>query len=390
MRPSIFILLALTGAAALAQDLTGTVKEERVPQPEEPNRQGLVMVKRALTFGPAAIRYQQVIDPKQGDKPVTQRYGDYILGLDFPRYSWNWDLQYFLTVIVTRPGVPPVDTTRSMLQEGSYVLAQGQRVMVDMVWPLPAAPGRPAAQMAARLIAFSDEPRWLYLRASVEGDPEAKISEVRFGSYPTTTTGPPERQRWVSSLTRSLQMSNSLQTLQPAKEWALLLHNRMAQEFEGTQLVVDPREAKTGAAMGTYGMEIRLQTEPLRDFHAALGYFRDTPWQKALDELRQSAPERLKKLQAVDWKAPVDLARWERLTGEIGELLKLTPAAQTEFEPEWSAVQTRAGEALRRLADNPEDAQAARSVVLLSRQAEDLKARLYEPALQALVAQATR
>jgi len=386
----IIIILTLSCVFAHAQEFTATLSEERVTVPDEPNRVGLQMVKRSLMFGPAAIRYQQLVDPKQHDAPVVQRYADYTLGLYFPRYTWNWDLEYFLSVTVTRPGQEPVNTTRAVLQEGMYILQQGPRVMADMVWPLPPAPGRPAAKMAVRLIALADDPQWLYLRAGVEGDPEAKISEVRLHSYPTTTSGPPERQRWVTTLTRSVQMGSAVAPLQPAEEWGLVMHNRMAQEEGGTLLVMDPREIKSVGAVGVYPIEVQMQTEGVSEVHVAMGYFRETPWQKAVDSFRQAAPERLKRLQALDWTAPVDLAGWQKHKQEVEELLKLTPASATEFGPEWASVLAHADEALKRLAATPGDSAAARNFVLLNRQARDLKSRLYEPALKALIEQATR
>ena len=389
-RSALTIILAFSCTLAHAQDLTATLKEERVAVPDEPNRVGLQMVKRSLNFGPAAVRYQQLVDPKRSDAPVVQRYADYTLGLDFPRYTWNWDLEYFLSVTVTRPGQEPVNTTRALLQKGIYILQQGPRVMADMVWPLPPVPGRPTAEMVVRLIALADDLQWLYLRAGVEGDPEAKISEVRLHSYPTTTSGPPERQRWVTTLTRGVQMGGTVAPLQPAEEWGLVMHNRMAQEDEGTLLVMDPREIKSAGAVGVYPIEVQMRTEGASEVHVALGYFRDTPWQKAVDSFRQVAPEWLKRLQTLDWTAPVDLAGWQKDKREVEELLKLAPASQTTFGPEWASVLARAEEALKRLAATPGDSAAARSLVLLSRQAEDLKSRLYEPAINALIDQATR
>jgi hypothetical protein len=133
-----------------------------------------------------------------------------------------------------------------------------------------------------------------------------------------------------------------------------------------------------------------MQTQGLSEVHAALGYFRETPWSKAVDGFRKIAPERLKRLQTLDWNAPVDLAGWQESQSEVEELLKLAPASQTAFGPEWASIQTRAEEALKKLAATAGDAAAARTLVLLGRQAEDLKSRLYGPAIEALIGQATQ
>ncbi|MHB8995660.1 MAG: hypothetical protein ACYC63_10450 [Armatimonadota bacterium] len=389
-RLALTITLAFSCALACAQDLTATVKEERLTVPDEPGRQGLQMVKRNLTFGPMAVRYQQLIDPKNADAPVNQRYADYILGLDFPRYTWNWDLQYFLEAMIARPGQKPLNATRATLQKATYILQQGPRVVADMVWTLPPLPDRPAYEFVVRMMAFADQPDWLYLRAGLEGDPEARITQLRLHSYPFTTSGPPERQRWVTTLTRGLQMSNTVQPLQPAEEWALVMHNKMAQEDGGTLLVMDPKEIKSGGAVGVYPIEIQMQPGDGSEVHVAMGYFRDTPWSKAVDSFRAAAPERLKRLQAVDWNAPVDVAGWQKQKQAIEELLTLSPAAKTDFAPEWTSLLARADQALAQIAANPNDSAAARNLVIAGTQADDLKARLYDPALKALIEQATQ
>ena len=383
-------MLSLLCGLAGAQDLTATLHEGRVTVPDEPNRTGLQLVKRSLTFGPLAVRYQQLVDPKKGDAPVVQRYGDYNLGLEFPRGTWNWDLEYFIDVFVERPGQKPFGVTRASLQKAIYILQQGKRDVADLMWSLPEVPGRPACDLVVRMIVAADDPEWLYLRAGLEGDPEAKITGIILHSYPTTTSGPPERQRWVTSLTRDLQMGGAVQPLQPAEEWGVVLHNRMAQEDEGTLLVMDPREIAAAGAVGVYPIQMELHPSSQREVHVAMGYFRDTPWQKAVESFRLQAPARLKRLQAVDWNAPVDVAGWQKQKREVEELLTLSPASKAEYGPEWNSLLTRAEEGLGKLATNPADSAAARAVVLVSRQADDLKTRLYDPALKALIEQATQ
>jgi hypothetical protein len=356
---------------------------------DEQGREGLQMVKRNLTFGPMAVRYQQLVDPKNADAPVNQRYADYILGLDFPRYTWNWDLQYFLEALVTRPGQKPLNATRATLQKATYILQQGPRVVADILWTFPPVAGRPPCDFVIRMIAFADQPEWLYLRAGLEGDPEAKISDFRLHSYPFTTSGPPERQRWVTTLTRGLQMSNTVQPLNPAEEWALVMHNKLAQEDGGTLLVTDPAEIKAAGAVGVYPVEIQTQPVEGREVHVAMSYFRDTPYAKAVDAFRAEAPGRLKRLQAVDWNTPVDLAGWRRQKQAIEGLLSLVPA-KTDFTPEWNSLVTRADQAIAQVTANPSNSAAARNLVIAGNQAADLKARLYDPALKALIEQATQ
>lgn len=376
------ILLSLWLLPVHAEEaVTGTVAEERVNQPQEENRDGLVMVKRMLTLGNMAIRYQQVIDPKQADAVVNQRYGDYILGCDFPRWTWNWDLQYFIDVTVTRPGQPPFIANRVNLQRGMYVLEQGERGVADMVWPLPER-----GELVIRLIKAVEEEKWVYLQASVEGDPEAKITTVKMGSYPVITTGPPERQRWVTSATRGVQMTDAAATLNPAEEWSLALHNKFAQEDGGALLVFDPSEITTAQANGTYNVLVHLNTQPVQTVHLAMGYFWDKPWEQAVPEFQQKAAERLKRLRAMDWAVPMDVKAWEREKTEVEELLGLSPEARTQYGEQWTKLQAAAQAAGQRQGEPG----TARELILLTRQARELKAALYEPALNVLIEAAVK
>jgi hypothetical protein len=153
--------------------------------------------------------------------------------------------------------------------------------------------------------------------------------------------------------------------------------------------VVDPREFSSFGAVGVYPIEVQLAPADRFEVHVAMGYFRDTPWKKAVDGLRQAAPEREKRLQALDWTGPVDSAAWEKQKQRIEELRKLAPVSQTEYGPERASVLTCANAALKALAANPGDSSAVRTTVLQSRQADDLKSPLYTPALEALIGQAT-
>lgn len=382
MRQLLLALSLLLPLVAFPQDLTATVKEERTKEPDEPNRQGLEMLKRDLTLGNMAVRYRQLVNPKQADKPVNQRYGDYILGCDFPRYSWNWDLQYFLDVTVTRPGQPPFIANRATAQTAIHIMAQGKRGVADMVWPLP-----DRGELVVRLVKLPEDPQWFYLRATIEGDDEAKITLVRASSYPTITSGPPERQRWVTSPIRGLQMTNQQAPLTPADEWALVLHNRYVHEDGGALVIMDPDQITAATAGETYPISIRLTTQPTTSFALALGYFWDTPHEKATATFHAEAADRLKRLRQFDWQVPPDLAAWEREKQQIEELLGVAEPNPGTYAAKWGELNTQA-EQLRGKAQS--DEAASRRLVLLIRQAKTFKASLYEPALQRLITQATQ
>ena len=392
MRPVVILLASCVWAAVpvSAQDqIVARVKEERVAE-KDAGREGLQMVKRSLTLGNAAFRYQQLVDPAQQDKPVVQRYGDYALGCDFPRGSWNWDLEYFLNVTVARPGDKPFVANRALLQESITILQQGRRGVADMVWPLPATATRPQpGRLAVRLVKLPDDPAWMTVRISIEGEPDTKLTQIELHSYPTVTSGPPERQRWAATLTRTMQMGKPA-PLDPAQEWAVLMHNRFAHEEGGSLLVMDPDQVASADIGGVYPIAVRMTLKPLSAATFAMGYFWDTPYPQAIAAFMPEAPARLKRLRATDWSVPVDLARWQREQMEVAEVLALAGAAAGDRAARWQRLQADMAEVIAALQQPHPDPAVYRRFVSLSRQAADLKTALYDPALQALIKQATQ
>jgi hypothetical protein len=379
--------LCLT-AIAWSDEVAVTVKESRDPIGDERKDQGIEMVKRSLSIGNAGIRYQQAVDAKHGDKLVQQRYADYILGCEFPLWSWNWELEYFLEVTVTRPNEPPFSATRGALQEGIYPLQQGVRGVADMVWPLAGRDPAQAGRLAVRLVKPADDPNWMYLRLSLEGEPEARITQVQMSSFPVTTSGPAERQRWVETAARGLQMSGSPEKLDPKTEWALVLHNKYADEEGGALLVMEPEQISAATAQGTYPVSITMTPTPARAVTVAMGYFWDTPYEKAVAQFKPQMADRLARLRAVDWTVPVDQPQWDREQREVAEILKLLPATDPSRQG-WAELQQRGNAVLAELKQPTPDPAAYRRFVLLIRDVEAFKDKLYEPAIHALIDTAT-
>ena len=376
-------------AAAWADEVAVTVKEDRAPIADERNDQGVVLFKRVLSIGNAGVRYQQALDSKNGDKLVTQRYADYILGCEFPRWSWNWDLQYFLDVTVTRPGGQPFIPNRAALQEGIYPLQQGARGVADMIWPLAGKDPTQAGRLAVRLVKPGDDPNWMFVRISLEGEPEAKITQVRMSSYPVITSGPPDRQRWVETASRGLMMGGPPEKLDPATEWAVAMHNKYANEEGGSLLVMDPTQIAAMSAQGTYPVNITMTPSSDRVVTVAMGYFWDTPWEKAVAAFKPQMSERLQRLRNVDWTVPVDRSRWERERQEVAEILKLLPA-EGPWQQRWALMQADGDKVLAELGRPTPDPAAYRRFVLLMKEVGELKDQLYQPAIAALIDAATK
>jgi hypothetical protein len=265
-----------------------------------------------------------------------------------------------------------------------------------LTWLLPPTPdGTAPGRLSVRLVRSVGDPHWLYLSAQSEGEPQTRIAGVRVGSYPFTTTGTPDRQRWISSLTGEHLMSDANTPLDAAREWGLVLHNKRAQEEGGALLVFDPEEITGASTGGTYNVAVHMTPHPdCRAVHLALGYFWNTPYARAVTDFRTDAANRLPRLQQVDWTAHVRADDWQKLKGEIEALLAY-PAVKAEFGPRWATVSKDADAALAELqrtpnAGCPPSAGADRRFALLRKQARALQAEMYDAAVKALLFEATR
>ncbi|MBI2302778.1 MAG: hypothetical protein HYU66_28060 [Armatimonadetes bacterium] len=384
MRTTLAILL-FAGLAAGQTSQEVVISQRRAAVPEK-ERAGLEFVERILTIGNLVLTYHQTIDPKQVDAPVVQQYGDYRLGLAFPIYCWNWDLEYFLDVDLQRPGGQPFAGNRARLQESVDALERGKRACAEMVWPLPPRDGGEAGKLAVRLIRPAAEEPWVFLECRVEGEPDTVITKVRVGAYPYVTTGPPERQRWATTLTGAYRLSDALTPFGPAAEWGVVLHNKQAQEDGGCLFVCDPREMTAGQVGGTYNVAIHLQTAPgTRAVHLALGWFRDEHYETVVTRFRAGAAAVLDELREMKWDVQVDTVRWEAEQHAVAEALG-DPAAPAALRDEWQRLEGRTKAVLAAVqAGGPGRRPAERQFGQLLGETRAFRDRAYAAALKALV-----
>jgi hypothetical protein len=259
-----------------------------------------------------------------------------------------------------------------------------------MVWPLPAAEGlAEPGRLAVRIIKAPEEPTWFHLEARIEGEPGTQITQVRVGAYPFITSGPPERQRWVSTLTSAYQMTDQLQAIDPGTEWGVVLHNKVVQEEGGCLFVFNPRQVEGARAGGTYNVSLHMDATPgTQAMQFAFGYFWDEDYAQAVERFRPLAPQVLDRLKALDWSVGCDEAQWAKLSAEMGELLT-HEAVRQGFEAQWGPLAEEATRLLARSKETDAPArEAERRFGALVAEARKLKSAMYASAVEALVQEA--
>ena len=389
---AILLLSSSCWASGADENIAVTLKEKRTPVTNDSKRQGMEVVDRRLRMGNLDIRYHLVVDPKQGDRPMIERYGDYFLACEFPIGVWNWDREYFLDVSVSRPGGSPFVVSRASLQEGFYVLEQGKRGVADMVWHIQDARRKTedAGHLSVRLVKPAADPNWFYMEIAQDGEPSAQISQVRLGAYPFVTTGPPERQRWASTLTNAYRLTDAPTPFQPATEWGVVLHNRHAHEEGGCLLVFDPDEVQSASVGGTYGVSVYLTPKTgSRTVHLALGYFWDTHYGQAVTQFRKEAAGTLQRLRQMVWATQLNKDQWQRERQEIERMLS-HEEVKARFAKQWELLVTQAESILKNTSVQARDRGTERRFAVLLRQAQQLRGQLYDAALQALVREAMK
>jgi hypothetical protein len=378
-----FVGLSSQARDALGESLGVMFSESRKTIADDTSRQGLDVVEREVTIGNLRIFYHQLVDPQKQDAPVVKGYGDYLLRCEFPLWHWNWDLEYFLDVTVTDATGKSVIANRARLQEAMLVLEQGNRAVVDMVWPLP---GDDAGKLVVRLVKVGATDTWFYLEISLEEAKEWRLTQVRVGAYPFITTGPPERERWITSLARGHRMTNSLSPLEVNTEWGLVLHNRNAHESGGCLLVYDPNEVVSASAGGTYNVSVHLGIKPVasRSVHLALGYFWDQPWDQAVSSLRAEAEGKLRQLRSMPWEARIDSSMWTSKKRKLDELVQqnVLPAPLGE---DWTSLRQQIDKCLAEDAGSSRHRAHQRAFLQLMKQVPELEDKLFAAAVQSLI-----
>ena len=348
------ILSASLALWAAVSAVAGDVSITKSDSEDKGRGEGMWRKRVGALFDTAFIGYEGV--HKSGSSDLIQgKYGDRRLGLEWPtkRGGWNWSLDSFLSVIVSN-GRTNFDGTGRYILEDARTLEEGNSAMAEFVWPLVAASvvdGVEISRLKVRVLHDPAYKEWLFLRISVEGG-DATLKDLGLVCYPSSSSGPPERERWILAPGGHYKMNNNWNApLSLSSEIAgIAYHNKYQQTRDGCFLVFQPNEVTEVKVVGTYSVGTTIVMKPGKKTAVlALGYFLDTPWE---DAGRMFLAETLSQVSAqfdrIDWSPALPLAEFDALIGRTGKLLaEPAPWPETVIPVTPSITATRSASAKR-------------------------------------------
>jgi len=319
-------LLAAVVLIAATPDVGVKLTTKRLPVKKPPKAVGNVFVETRLTLDNFKLRHRVAVDPRKGDEPVRYGYGDFFFGSEFGRQgNGGWSLWNFTRVHVADPKRGNTPFGLYGRAEGFHVVERGPRAMVDVVWWPKGGPKRhPNELVTLRFVKHAAERKWCFIETSLEPTSQLRLARVQYAAYPAHTTGPPARERWVTTAARSHNLMAGGISLDPATEWAISLHNKHAHERAGSLLVFDPVEVAAVRVEGTYAVAIMITPKPqCTRLHVAVSYFLREHFHQANAAFLAAAPKSLERLRRKDWEpdlAHVDAA-WRREMAGLADAL---------------------------------------------------------------------
>jgi hypothetical protein len=342
--------LLATALMLAAGDVEVFLKTDRQPARQPAKAIGSDFIETWLTLDNLKLHHKVAVDPKNADEPVSFGYGDFFFGCEFGREgNGGWNLWHFTSASVTDPRNPGKPVGLYRRAEGLHIVERGPRAVADVAWWLAAGPQKqPNDLVTMRLIKLAAEPAWCYIETAVEGETPLALASTWYSAFPGNTSGPPARERWVTAPGRSHNLMTGPVELDPARDWAISLHNKHGDERGGSLLVFDPDEVATARVEGTYGVTIHLTPKPGRKaVRVAISYFLRQHYEQANAAFLRDAPGALERLRKVDWEA--DLGRlestWGREMQELAEPLRLA-AGDEELALRMDGVRANYGKAL--------------------------------------------
>lgn len=271
----------------------------------------------------AFIRFPEGHIDYEGSTPAGG--SDAIRGFRFGLGFWGakgtdggWSRWNFLNVTVILGNGQRVEIIGNRMLHDAEILEETPRRMSRYRWPLEETGGF----LKVTFLQYPEQRDWMLLRVELEGETGASIEQIGLVAYPSNTTGPKERERWLASGTVLTALQDRPQPADPA-EAGFAFFNRMAQQQGGCLLVIDPAPVQEMAISGNYSVLSRLKIAPGETaFQCALGGFQGVDGEEAARTFTlEGARNTLQFLQAADWKPKLNCAGHEHLFTNLRMLL---------------------------------------------------------------------
>jgi hypothetical protein len=301
---SLFLLEYTPSVAAKDNEVQVTFKD--IKRSINPNRD---KIEKILTMDSVKLTYSATIDAKNNS--LVGGAGN--LGLSFENAFWNPFHFMHITLQIPSNSKHKYISAFSSPLDDIHILERGKRGVVDLVWELPTTPDnfgeKKNGRMVMRIIKLPEYKDWFFMRLTIDSSIPNIINNIRISCYPSCSSGPMERRRWITTLTESLQ---GMEPYSASDNRAFCFHNRYAQERAGCFLILEPKETAKVTVGGTYTCGIILS--PCRNektFHFAFGCFYDAPWQQAIDDFRRQAPMLQNILKSLNWNTDLHNIQYE-------------------------------------------------------------------------------
>lgn len=299
-------------------------KKEKWPfisEKDDANLAGLDSVSALFYSYPArqlAIWSEEVVDPAKdnvlsGKSPTKLRF--------WSSARWGWSPENFFNPTIVWSNSESLKEQKVVegALTGLYVMeAGGKRVMADFVWPL-LVKDKEVGSLVLRCVLFADEPKCLYARAFLIGDPHLAFQNILLCSWCGYVGNVPGSEIWIGGATKDVPAPARHSQLPLDEYWVYFVRKKNLPVFKnhGSTGVFVPETLNELKYHGAWGGSVtlwpakgheRAMVFALEDFGGSTGDDAET----LIMKLRKGAASRRQRLAKMDWRPD--------LTEQIGNI----------------------------------------------------------------------